>query len=183
MRTAIGVVVSCVGIFAALLLQQMLPAIHVLHGARFLFVPMIFCYAAMVLPFPAMLLVAGFTGFLSDLMYLHVVGGRVEIALGCSMVFFVIFGSIANGFRPTHLRGHWWPVIPLSAVGTVAFLLMQFVMISLRREGFVFEEAILWRIFAPGLLAALFSPLLPFLVRPFAALIPEESPSLARGNY
>jgi len=67
-------------------------------------------------------------------------------------------------------------------VGTPAFLLMQFVMISLRREGFVFDEAILWRILAPGLLAALFSPLLPFIVRPFAALIPED-PSLARGSY
>lgn len=179
MKAVIGVFCACLGVFVSFLLQQALPAVHVLHGARFVFVPMIFCYAAISLPFSGMLITAFFTGLLSDLMYLSVVGGRVEIAMGCSIVYFVIFGSIANGFRPSFSRGHWWPVIPLSALGTSAFLLMQFAMISLRREGFVFEEAILWRIFAPGLLAALFVPLLHVVVRPFAALIPE-SPSFAR---
>ncbi len=99
---------------------------------------------------------------------------RVEIALGCSIVFFVIYGSIANGFRPSYLRGHWWPVIPLSVICTWSFLLMQFAMISLRRDGFVFDQAILWRLFAPGLLAGLFAPLLHAVVRPFASLIPEN---------
>lgn len=174
MKTVVGALTACVGVFAALLLQQALPEIHVLHGARFVFVPMIFCYAAMALPFPAMLFAAFFTGLVSDLMYLHVVGGRVEIALGCSIVFFVIYGSIANGFRPSYLRGHWWPIIPMSVICTWAFLLMQFAMISLRREGFVFEEAVLWRAFAPGVLAGLLSPLLHAVVRPFAALVPDN---------
>jgi len=173
MKAVAGALAACIGVFAAFLLQQALPAIHVLHGARFLFVPMIFCYAAMALPFPTMLLAAFFTGLLSDLMYLNVVDGRVEIALGCSIVFFVIYGSIANGFRPSYLRGHWWPVIPLSVICTWSFLLMQFAMISLRREGFVFDPAILWRLFAPGLLAGLFAPILHAIVKPFSALIPE----------
>ena len=174
MKAAVGALAACIGVFAAFLLQQSLPAIHVLHGARFVFVPMIFCYAAMALPFPAMLLVAFCTGLLSDLMYLNVIEGRVEIALGCSIVFFVIYGSIANGFRPSYLRGHWWPVIPLSVICTWAFLFMQFAMISLRREAFVFDQAILWRLFAPGLLAGLFAPLLRAVVSPFSALIPEN---------
>ncbi|MCK9589124.1 MAG: hypothetical protein WC076_02260 [Terrimicrobiaceae bacterium] len=174
MKAVIGTLAACIGVFSAFLLQQALPAIHVFHGARFVFVPMIFCYAAMGLPFPAMLFVAFCTGLLSDLMYLHVVGGRVEIALGCSIVFFVIYGSIANGFRPSYLRGHWWPVIPLGVICTWAFLLMQFAMISLRREEFVFDEAILWRLLAPGLLAGLFVPILHAAVKPFAALIPEN---------
>ena len=174
MKAFAGALVACAGVFAAFLLQQALPAVPMLHGARFVIVPMIFCYAAMALPFPAMLLAAFFTGLLSDLMYLNVVDGRVEIALGCSIVFFVIYGSIANGFRPSFLRGHWWPVIPLSVICTWSFLLMQFAMISLRREGFVFDQAILWRIFAPGLLAGLFAPLLHVVVNPFAAFIPEN---------
>ncbi len=174
MKPTIGAFAACLGIFVAFLVQQGLPGIHVLHGARFLFVPMIFCYAAMVLPFPAMLAVACFTGLLSDLMYLHVVAGRVEIALGCSIVFFVICGCIANGVRPSYLQGHWWPVIPLSVICTSAFLLMQFAMISLRRESFYFDQAVLWRILAPGLLAGLFAPLLHVIVRPFATLIPEN---------
>ena len=174
MKAVVGALAACVGVFAAFLLQQALPEIHVLHGARFVFVPMIFCYAAMALPFPAMLFAAFFTGLFSDLMYLNVVGGRVEIALGCSIVFFVIYGSIANGLRPSYLRGHWWPLIPLSVLCTWSFLIMQFTMISLRREGFVFDEAILWRAFAPGLLAGLLSPLLHAVVKPFAALVPDN---------
>jgi hypothetical protein len=180
MRTGIGLVSTFAGVFLALLLQQALPAIHVLHGARFVFVPMIFCLAAMALPFPAMLAAAFFTGFLCDLMYLHVVGGRVEIALGCSIVFFVIYGSIANGFRPSWHQGRWWPLIPVSAVGTSAYLLMQFLMLSLRREGFEFDEALLWRVFAPGALAALLAPVFYAGVRPLSALLPAES-ILGRG--
>jgi hypothetical protein len=142
---------------------------------------MIFCYAAMALPFSGMLIAAFLTGLLSDLMYLNVVGGRVEIALGCSIVYFVILGSIANGFRPSYLRGLWWPAIPLSVVGTWGYLLMQFGMISFRREGFVFEEAVLWRVLAPGLLAALFVPLLHAAVSLFSVFIPEDySPGRSR---
>lgn len=174
MKPVIGALATCLGVFVAFLVQQSLPGIHVLQGARLVFVPMIFCYAAMVLPFPAMLVVAAFTGFLSDLMYLHIVAGQVEIALGCSIVFFVIFGCMANGVRVSYLRGRWWPVIPLSIVCTSSYLLMQFAMISLRRESFFFDPAVLWRIFAPGLLAGLFAPLLHVIVRPFATLIPEK---------
>lgn len=174
MKASAGALAACVGVFAAFLLQQALPAIHVLHGARFVFVPLIFCYAALVLPFPAMLVVAFWTGLLSDLMYLSVVGGRVEIALGCSIVFFVVYGCIANGCRPAYLNGHSWPVVPLGTVCTWAFLLMQFAMISLRREGFVYDQAILWRVFAPGVLAGLFAPLLHATVKPFSTLIPDS---------
>jgi hypothetical protein len=174
MKVATGTLAACLGIFVAFLVQMALPPVHVLHGARFVLVPMIFCYAAMSLPFPAMLGLAVFTGFLSDLMYLHVVGGRVEIALGCSIVFFVIVGSIANGCREFFLRGQWWPLIPVTVLSTCAFLLMQFIMISVRREGFVFEMAVIWRILAPGLLAGLFVPLLHAVVRPFAAMLPES---------
>lgn len=180
MRTSIGLVATCAGIFLALLLQQALPAIHILQGARFVFVPMIFCLAAMALPFPAMLAAGFFTGFLCDLMYLHVVGGRVEIALGCSIVFFVIYGSIANGFRPSWQKGHWWPFIPLAAVGTSAYLLMQLLMISLRREGFEFDMVMLWRVLAPGLLAALLAPVFFAALRTLSALLPPAS-ILGRG--
>lgn len=164
MRTAVILLSLGVGVFAAFFFQQALPAVNVLHGVRLLLVPTIFCYAAMSLPFPAMLAAAVYTGLLTDLMYLHVVGGQVEIALGWSIVYFVALGCLSNGFRPGMLRGHWWPVILLGALGTSVLLALQFVMISLRREGFVFEEAVVWRIIAPGLLAALFAPILHLAV-------------------
>jgi hypothetical protein len=175
MKAGIGLAATCAGVFLALLLQQALPPIDAFQGARFVFVPLIFCLAAMALPFPLMLAAAFFTGFLCDLMYLHVVEGRVEIALGCSIVFFVIYGSIANGLRPSYLQGHWWPLVPLAGGGTAAYLLMQFVLISLRRQGFEFDPAVLWRVLAPGCIAAIFAPILYAAVKPFGAMLSPGS--------
>jgi len=175
MRAAIGLLASFAGVFVALLVQQAIPPVHAFEGARWLFVPAIFCLAAISLPFPAMLGAALFTGFLCDLAYLHVVGGQVEIALGCSIIFFVILGSVANGFRPSFERGRWWPLVPLSAVGTSSFLLLQFAMISLRRQSLEIEAAVAWRILLPGALAAVFSVALYFAVRQLEGLLPSPS--------
>lgn len=180
MKVTAGLLATVIGVFAALLIQQALPSIGVLGGARWVLVPTIFCLAAMSLPFPAMLAAALVTGFFSDLAYLHVVGGRVEIALGCSIIYFVIFGSLSNGFRPSLLRGHWWPLVPMAAVGTAGFLLMQFAMISLRRESLELVPAVAWRILVPGVLAAGMAPLLYLAVRPFAALFPPDQ-TMGRG--
>lgn len=181
MRATVVLLSLFVGVFAAFLFQEALPAVDSLYGARVLFVPAIFCYAAMGLPFPVMLVAAVYTGFLTDLMYLHVVGGQVEIALGWSIVYFVALGCLSNGFRPGMLRGHWWPAIPLGALGTSALLFLQFVMISLRREGFVFEESVVWRIIAPGLLAAIFVPILHMAARAVRPLFYslERTPGIA----
>ena len=78
------------GVVLAFIIQDALPPMSDFHSAHVLLVPMVFCLAAVVLPFPAMLAGAFYTGFLSDLMYMHVVGGKVEIPLGMSIVFFVI---------------------------------------------------------------------------------------------
>ncbi len=180
MRVAAGLLATFLGVFLALLLQQAFPPVYALHGSRLLLVPAIFCLAAVSLPFPAMLAAALFTGFVCDLAYLHVVGGQVEIALGCSIIFFVILGSIANGFHPSFERGRWWPLIPLSTVGTSAYILLQFAMISLRRQSFEFGDVVAWRILIPGALAAVFSVALYFAVRQLAGLLPS-SPFPRRG--
>ncbi len=70
------------------------------HGARVFLVPMLFCYGALAMPFWAMLLMAVYTGFLTDLAYLNVTDGHVEIALGWSIVVFVFFGLFAHGLQP-----------------------------------------------------------------------------------
>lgn len=174
MKTGVGLAALLLGVFAAFPLQEAIPAVHALHGARLIFVPLIFCYGSMVLPFPAMLVAAFYTGFLSDLMYLNVVGGRVEIALGWSIVLFVIFGSIGQGLQPAMKRGVWWPLVPLSALVTSGYLALQFAMISLRRDDFIFDENGVWRILAPGFLAALFSPLLHMGTGWLAQFLPSE---------
>ncbi len=174
MRLAIGAAVLMVAVFFAYVIQEFIGPIHALHGARILLVPMLFCYAAMVMPAWAMLLAAFYTGFVTDLTYLHVVDGRVEIGLGFSIVFFVLFGLLANGFQPAFRRGHWWLHALLSALGTSVFLALQFAMISFRREGFVFNELVVWRILAPGLVAAVISPLLHIVIVQAGQFLPDD---------
>ena len=78
-------------IFLAFPVQDLIPALGFAHGARVLIVPALFCYGALVLPFPAAMALAAFAGLLSDLAYVQVIEGRVEIALGWSIFYFVIF--------------------------------------------------------------------------------------------
>jgi len=174
MRAAVGLAALVIGVFLAVLIQQALPPIHALHGARFVLIPMLFCYAAMTLPFPAMLAGAVYAGLVSDLLYLHVVGGQVEIALGWSIVFFVIFGCLGQGFQPGMRRQHWWPYIPLTIVATSSYLLLQFAMITLRREGIVLDGTVAWRVVGSGLLAGLISPLVHWSVAFVAQFFPSD---------
>lgn len=172
MRSLIGGFALALAIFLAIPIQAFIPAVEPLFGARVLLVPMLFCYGALALPAWAMLLLAIYTGLITDLTYLHVVGGQVEIGLGWSMMYFVIFGVLAHGLQPAFLRGHWWIHILASAVGTSLFLALQFVMITFRREGFVFNEIILWKILGPGLIAAIFAPLVHLIATAGTYFIP-----------
>ena len=120
MKLAIGWVSAALAVFFALIIQEFIPPVHALHGARVILVPVLFCYAALALPAWAMLLFAVYTGSLTDLMSLQIVDGRVEIALGWSIVFFVVFGLLAHGFQPAFLRGHWWLHLLLGALAARA---------------------------------------------------------------
>lgn len=181
MRLAVGSVILVLAVFFAFVIQEFLPPVPILHGARVLLVPMMFCYAALVMPTWLMLLAALFTGFLTDLNYVHVVDGQVEIGIGFSIVFFVLFGLLANGFQPAFRRGHWWLHILLSALGTSVFLLLQFAMISFRREGFVFNELVVWRIAGPGLIAGILSPVMHLIIVQASQFLPDDIHNL--GGY
>ena len=173
MKLAIGWVSAALAVFFALIIQEFIPPVHALNGARVVLVPVLFCYAALAMPAWAMLLFAVYTGLLTDLMYLQIVDGRVEIALGWSIVFYVVFGLLAHGFQPAFLRGHWWLHLLLGALGTCALLALQYAMICFRREGIVFNELVAWRILAPGLIAAIFAPLLHLLVHQCSQFFPD----------
>jgi hypothetical protein len=179
MRLLISGVALVVGVFLAFVVQAFIPPVGFLHGGRIVLVPMIFCYAAMVFPTWAMVLAALYTGLLTDLAYLHVVDGRVEIGLGFSIVFFVVFGLLANGFQPAFRRGHWWIHALLAALGTSAFLAAQFLMITFRREGFVVNELVAWRILGPGVVAGLLAPFFHLIVAHASQFLPEDFASLA----
>jgi len=164
MKLTAGLVSAALAVFFLLIIQEFIPPVHAMHGARVVLVPMVFCYVALAAPTWAMLLMAVITGLLTDLMNLHIVDGQVEIGLGWSILYFVVFGLLAHGFQPAFLRGQWWIHLLLAAFGTCAFLALQYAMICFRRQGIVFNELVVWRILAPGLIAAVFAPLLHLLV-------------------
>lgn len=177
MKLAIGWLSLALAIFFALIIEFFIPPLHGLNGARVLLVPMLFFYGALSMPVWALLLLAVYAGFSMDLVTLPVVNGQVEIALGWSIVYFVVFGLLAHGFQPAFQRGHWWLHTLMAAFGTSLYLALQYAMISFRREGFVFNEIVVWRILAPGLIAALFAPLVHLIAVQAGHFIPGGSPS------
>ena len=182
MKPLIDLLALFIGVLLAYIIQNFLPPMSDLHGAHVLLVPMVFCYAAMILPFPAMLVAAIFTGFLSDLLYLHVVAGKVEIPIGYSIIFFVLFGCLASGFCSAMENRNSLPFIILSALGTSLFLLVQFVLITFIRGGIIVAPAVGWRILAPGLIAGLIAPLFYWTVSHMDRLLPDGSRKLRSVN-
>lgn len=175
MRTLAGSLLLTIAIFLAFRVQEYLPPLEIFRGARILLVPMLFCYGALALPFWVVVLLAVYTGFLTDLTYLHVVDGRVEIALGWSMMYFIFLGMFVHGFEPAFRRGAWWLHPPLSVIGTSLFLALQFAMISFRRSGFEYHEVVLWRTLAPGVMAGLLAPLVHLIAWQGGQFLPAES--------
>lgn len=165
MRAAITVIALIVGVFFALVVQEFIAPLGVFHGARVNLVPVLFCYGAMALPFPLMLVLATITGFLVDLSALQIIDGVPEIAVGWSAVFYLLAGMICQGLRPLVLRGHWELHSLMSAITAILFVAMQFAMVTLNRlesGGFFWNEAVTWRILGPGIVALFAAPVFWF---------------------
>ena len=156
--------VLVVAVYVALVAQEFLPALPFLDGARMLIVPVLFCYAALWMPFPAMLGFALYTGLLGDLSTLHIVGDQVEIGLGWSMLFYVIAGTLLRGARPLFLEGRWEVHCLGSAALTLVLLLGQYLMVCLRRGSFMVDGTVFWHITGPAIAALFIAPPVYFLL-------------------
>lgn len=165
-----------VAIYAAVILQEFLPPLAFLDNARVIIVPVLLCYGALWLPFPGMLALALYAGLVSDLANLHVVGDRVEIGLGWSMLCYVLLGTVLNTFRRPFLAGRWEIHCLASGVVTLLLLLGQYLMVCLRRESFFFNQTVVWQIVSPAVLALLVAPLICVLFR----VLPAGSPDRIR---
>jgi len=165
-------------VYVALIAQEYIPPLPFLGGAHLLLVPVIFCFGALWLSFPAMLGLALFTGLLSDLAFLHVIGDRVEIGLGWSMLFYVLAGTALQPLRPLFLEGRWEVHCLASGAVTLLLLLFQYAMVCLRRGSFLFDGTIFWHLAGPALLALLLAPAVYF----FFSLLPAATPERRRGG-
>lgn len=151
-------------VLVAQIAELFIPALPWLYNAHVYIVPVIVFYGAMALPFPLMLALALFAGALLDALTVQVIGGKVEISAGSSILLYGVLAGIMHGLRPLFARGHWEVHSILSGVFTSLIVLAQYLMITFRRGSLVFSREIWWQIGAPGIIAMLIAPIVFWLL-------------------
>jgi len=146
-------------VFVAQIVEFFIPPLDWMYNARIYITLMLVFYGAMALPFPFMLVLAFWAGFLLDTFNTQVVGTHVEISLGSSILLYAVLAGIMHGLRPLFARGRWEVHCIMSGLCTSAILLGQYLMLSFRRGSLFFSREVWWQIGGPGLLAMLMAPL------------------------
>ena len=137
-----------------------IPVLPWFYDAHVYIVPVIVFYGAMALPFPFMLALALWAGLLLDALTVQVIGGKVEISMGSSILLYGVLAGLMHGLRPLFARGHWEVHCILSGIGTSLIVLMQYLMIAFRRGSPVFTHEVWWQIGGPGLIAMAIAPIM-----------------------
>ena len=152
-------------VLAAQIAELFIPALPWLYNAHVYIVPVIVFYGAMALPFPFMLALALYAGVLLDALTVQVIGGKVEISAGSSILMYGVLAGIMHGLRPLFARGHWEVHCILSGIFTSLIVLAQYLMITFRRGSLIFTREIWWQIGGPGIVAMLVAPILFWLLQ------------------
>ena len=87
------------------------------------------------------------------------IGGKVEISAGSSILLYAVLAGIMHGLRPLFARGHWEVHCILSGVFTSLIVLAQYLMITFRRGSLFFTPEVWWQIAGPGLIAMAIAPI------------------------
>ncbi|HVF71879.1 MAG TPA: hypothetical protein VM940_09755 [Chthoniobacterales bacterium] len=166
--------------FIAQIVEIFLPPLDWMYNAHIYIVPILVFYGAMSLPFPAVMALAFFAGFMLDALTVQVLGGRVEISLGWSILLYAVLAAIMHGLRPLFIRGRWEVHCIMSGVCTSAILLSQYLMISFRRGSLFFTREAWWQIAGPGVIAMIMAPLAFWILHSVARLarnpyLPDEN--------
>ena len=163
-------VVLIVLTFVAQITEFFIPPLDWMDNARIYIVPIIVFYGAMSLPFPAVMALAFFAGFMLDALTVQVLGSRVEISLGWSILLYAVLAAIMHGLRPLFIKGRWEVHCIMSGVCTSAILLAQYLMISFRRSSLFFTREAWWQIIGPGIIAMIMAPLAFWILHWLAGL-------------
>ena len=134
-----------------------IPPIASLYYAHVYLVPVVVFSGAVMLPFPLMLALALYAGLLLDALTVQVIGSRVEISFGSSILIYAVLAGIMQGLRPLFVRGRWEVHCIVSGICTSALILAQYLMISFRRGSIFFSPQVWWQIGGPGLIAMVIS--------------------------
>ncbi len=131
-------------VVVAQIAEFFIPPLDWMHHARIYIAPVLVFYGAMALPFPLMLAMAFFAGVLLDALTVQVIGTKVEISLGWSILLYGVLAGIMHGLRPLFIRGRWEVHCVLTGLCTSAIILAQYLMITFRRGSFFFNREV-WR--------------------------------------
>jgi hypothetical protein len=152
-------------VLAAQIAELFIPALPWLYNAHVYIVPVIVFYGAMALPFPLMLALALYAGVLLDALTVQVIGGKVEISTGSSILLYGVLAGLMHGLRPLFARGRWEVHCILSGIFTSLIVLAQYLMITFRRGSLIFTRETWWQIGAPGIIAMAVAPILFWLLQ------------------
>ena len=152
-------------VLAAQIAELFIPALPWLYNAHVYIVPVIVFYGAMALPFPLMLALAFYAGVLLDALTVQIIGDKVEVSAGSSILLYGVLAGVMHGLRPLFARGHWEVHCILSGIFTSLIVLAQYLMITFRRGSLVFTREIWWQIGAPGIIAMLVAPIVFWLLQ------------------
>jgi hypothetical protein len=151
-------------VLIAQIAEFFIPPIRSLFNAHIYLAPLIVFYGAIVLPFPLMLALALYAGFLLDTLTVQVIGGKVEISLGWSILLYAVLAGVMHGLRPLFVRGRWEVHCIVAGLCTSAIIFAQYLMITFRRGTFSFSKEVWWQIGTPGLVAILVSPVVFYIL-------------------
>jgi hypothetical protein len=151
-------VILLVLMFVAQVAEFFIPAIPWMFNAHVYIVPVIVFFGATILPFPLMLALAFVAGFMLDALTVQVLGSRVEISLGSSILIYAVLAGIMHGLRPLFIRGRWEIHCIVCGLCTSGIVLAQYLMITFRRGSVFFNPQVWWQIGGPGIIAVLISP-------------------------
>src|SRR5947209_16406576 len=145
-------------VVVAQIAEFFIPPLDWMYHAHIYIVPVLVFYGAMALPFPLMLGLALFAGILLDALTVQVIGAKVEMSLGSSILIYAVLAGIMHGLRPLFIRGRWEIHCIVCGLCTSGIVLAQYLMISFRRGSVLFNPQVWWQIGGPGLIAVLISP-------------------------
>src|SRR5256714_15138690 len=107
-------------VFVAQVAEFLLPPLDWMSNAHVYITPVLVFYGAMALPLPLLLVLVFWAGFLLDALTAQIIGGRVEISFGSSILLYAVFAGIIAGFRPLFARWRWVIHCIMSVVCTSA---------------------------------------------------------------
>lgn len=151
-------------IFLAQIAEFFIPTLPWMYNAHVYIVPLIVFYGAVVLPIPLMLALALYAGLLLDTLTVQVLGPRVEISLGWSILLYGALAGIMHGLRPLFVRGRWEVHCVVAGICTSAIILAQYLMITFRRGSLLFTREVWWQIGGPGIMAMLIAPVMFYIL-------------------